>query len=122
VFDAETPDNHPNVQHAIDLARGHGVNLAISNPAFEFWFLLHFTPTARPFENAQTLIQELKQHWPSYDKSADMYRHLALNTEDAIERAEQVLSGHTDTTDCEFPNPSTTVHRLVQELLNLRRR
>lgn len=42
VFDVEWPQNHPNLKQAINLAKEHGVRLAVSNPCFELWLMLHF--------------------------------------------------------------------------------
>jgi hypothetical protein len=42
VFDVEWPKNHPNLDQAVQLARAHGVRLAVSNPCFELWLALHF--------------------------------------------------------------------------------
>jgi RloB-like protein len=42
VFDVEWPRNHPNLAEAVQLARSHGIRLAISNPCFELWLALHF--------------------------------------------------------------------------------
>lgn len=41
VFDVEWPQNHPNLRAAVELARAHGVKLAISTPCFEIWLILH---------------------------------------------------------------------------------
>ena len=40
VFDV---DQHPNFAEAKDQARDNGIRLAVSNPCFELWLLLHFT-------------------------------------------------------------------------------
>ncbi|MFI6994354.1 RloB family protein [Nonomuraea wenchangensis] len=42
VFDVEWPKNHPNLKQAIKLAEQHGIRLAISNPCFELWLILHY--------------------------------------------------------------------------------
>jgi len=39
VFDI---DEHPHVERALKLAEESGINVAISNPCIELWFLLHF--------------------------------------------------------------------------------
>lgn len=39
VFDV---DVHPHLAEAIEMATRNGINLAISNPCIELWFLLHF--------------------------------------------------------------------------------
>ncbi|SCL38638.1 RloB-like protein [Micromonospora pallida] len=43
VFDVEWPQNHPRLAEAVQLATRHGIRLAISNPCFELWLILHFT-------------------------------------------------------------------------------
>lgn len=42
VFDVEWPNNHPNLPEAVALARQNGVEVAVSNPCFELWLILHF--------------------------------------------------------------------------------
>ncbi|WP_449060961.1 RloB family protein [Planomonospora algeriensis] len=42
VFDVEWPQNHPNLRQAVRLADEHGIHLAVSNPCFELWLILHF--------------------------------------------------------------------------------
>ena len=42
VFDVEWPINHPNLDEAVQLANAHGIRLAVSNPCFELWLILHF--------------------------------------------------------------------------------
>jgi hypothetical protein len=42
VFDVEWPQHHPHLSQAIDLAARRGVRLAVSNPCFELWLILHF--------------------------------------------------------------------------------
>src|SRR5580698_2567227 len=42
VFDVEWPTNHPGLNHAIHLARENEIRLAITNPCFELWLILHF--------------------------------------------------------------------------------
>lgn len=42
LFDVEWPRNHPNLKEARSLARDNAVNVAVSNPSFELWLVLHF--------------------------------------------------------------------------------
>ncbi|WP_420080425.1 RloB family protein [Streptomyces sp. JL4002] len=42
VVDVEAPTPHPSLDEAVQLARRAGVNMALSNPCFELWLLLHF--------------------------------------------------------------------------------
>lgn len=41
VFDVEWPQHHPNLTNAVDLAKANGIGLAVSNPCFELWLILH---------------------------------------------------------------------------------
>jgi hypothetical protein len=41
VFDVEWPRNHPRLHEAVNKARDNSVKLAISNPCFELWLILH---------------------------------------------------------------------------------
>ncbi|HKB29618.1 MAG TPA: RloB family protein [Streptosporangiaceae bacterium] len=42
VFDVEWPRNHPGLKEAIGQAGQNGIQLAVSNPCFELWLILHF--------------------------------------------------------------------------------
>lgn len=42
LFDVEWPRNHPNLREAREKANARNVRLAISNPCFELWLMLHF--------------------------------------------------------------------------------
>jgi hypothetical protein len=42
VFDVEAPQRHPNLSEALELAGKNEIRVAISNPCFEFWLMLHF--------------------------------------------------------------------------------
>ncbi len=41
LFDVEWPTHHPHLVEAVDLAKRGGIELAISNPCFELWLILH---------------------------------------------------------------------------------
>lgn len=41
VFDVEYPQQHPRLDEAIRLATQHSVRVAVSNPCFELWLILH---------------------------------------------------------------------------------
>jgi hypothetical protein len=42
LFDVEWPQHHPNLLEAVKLATSNNINLAVSNPCFELWLILHF--------------------------------------------------------------------------------
>ena len=43
LFDVEWPQNHPRLQEAVNRANAvEGVHVAVSNPCFEVWLLMHY--------------------------------------------------------------------------------
>lgn len=42
VYDVEWPRNHPGLKEALSKAQRNGIRLAVSNPCFELWLILHF--------------------------------------------------------------------------------
>lgn len=85
--------------------------LALSNPCFELWLLLHFTD-AKGIRNAIDAREKLRRHVPRYDKGIAAGK-LEPHIETAIERARQL-----DTPPCaDWPRTTgTTVYRLVETL------
>lgn len=113
VLDVEKPHENPQFFPAVSKARSNKVDLAVSNPAFEYWYLLHFQETNRPFTDAAELIKALKDFVPDYHKSANIFAEIYKYTDVAVARAERLLAHHPDG-DQEFPNPSTLVFKLVR--------
>jgi len=126
VFDR---DRHTTYHDALNKVRktrlGKGSRLfAIpSVPCFEFWLLLHFTCTTKPF-NAPAgnsicakVIKELEKYLPAYQKGdQDIFNKIQDKLDNAITNGRRVEKFHkTSGTD----NPSTLVHSLVEYLRDL---
>ncbi len=120
VFDVERLGTNPTFADAISRAHGAKINLAITNPAFEYWFLLHFECTDRPFMDANHVIDQLHEYLPNYQKNIDVYEDIKDNTKTAIENAVKLRKRSVDSWR-EFPNPSTRVDKLVLEIFKLTR-
>lgn len=121
VFDR---DQHANFQRASDLAKTNGLRLCRSWPCFEFWFLLHFCFTRRPYEqahgtsSAENCIRDLRQYWPDYEKAlVGSFNYLRCRVEDARRHAVRAQEDARNTGEY---NPSTEVHDLVTYLENIR--
>lgn len=118
VLDAENLAENPSFWKAVDKARGNRIFLAVSNPAFEYWYLLHYRETTQPFNDASHVINALRCFIPDYAKNADVYSLVSQYTDIAIERATRLLANHPDAGQ-DYPNPSTSVHALVVSLRSI---
>jgi hypothetical protein len=115
VFDTESLLQAESVARAADMARSNGLKLAVSNPAFEYWYILHFERTDSPFHDATDTLDRLKHHLPEYDKSVPVFEALVARIPTAIENAQQLRSNAVEPWDT-MPNPSTSVDLLVIEI------
>jgi hypothetical protein len=118
VFDVEVEANNPSFDEAVGIARSGRLGLAISNPAFEYWYILHFECTDRPFQNADDAVNRLRGHIPHYEKSISVFPALEERISVAIRNANQLRQRADEPWDT-FPNPSTGVDRLVVEITKL---
>ncbi len=120
VFDKEGENKKPSFLEAVKLAEREGMCLAISEPSFEYWYLLHFKYTTQSFANGDAVIKvlerELKQ---TYRKNKAYFKQLYPKTDTAIDNAQHIFEYHNNSTT--FPNPSTTVYKLVKILTDMKK-
>lgn len=117
VFDTENLTKNPSFREAVFKARQNNIQLAISNPAFEYWYLIHFTYTDRPFLNANALNAELRNHIPNYEKNQNVFVLVFPLSGKAISNSRRCYQHHVGGQD--FPNSSTQVHLLVEKLFSM---
>ena len=112
VIDVEWPEHHPNLARAIELAESEGIQLAISNPCFELWLILHFQDQTAFLDNrgAESLSRSLDGR---VGKRVDGAKYMPLR-QDASKRALSLLTHH-QRNQTSFPddNPSSTMHKLL---------
>lgn len=118
VFDTENPANNSTLYEAIEKARKNNINLAVSNPSFEYWYFIHFDPSSRPFANGQEMKRALRAHIPDYEEKVNVFPLLDDQTSNAINNAETLRELSYESWDI-FPNPSTGVDKLVQEIIDM---
>lgn len=122
VFDGEEhrANDPANWKEALRSAERNGIRLAISNPCFELWYLLHFQDHTAERTRDQ-VRQLLKRHLRDYDKANRLYPDpLAEFTQNAIERARQLMARIERDGLPPHSNPCTGVAALVESLLALR--
>jgi hypothetical protein len=128
VFDR---DRHTTYNAALDkvrrtrLGKGSKIFAIPSVPCFEFWLLLHFTYTTRPFDApagdsiCSEVIEELKKHLSLYQKGQhDVFYKIQDKLDKAITNARRVEQFHKTSGTV---NPSTLVHSLVEYLRDLKK-
>ncbi len=121
VFDTEQQGKYPDLAKVIEHANRKGLLLAVSNPSFEYWYVLHFECTDRPFANAAEVIERLRSHLPQYtenNKSMNVFACIKDRTETALANT-NTLRQRADQDWNLYPNPSTSVDRLVRYLRSL---
>jgi len=117
--DEHRANDPTNWHEALDLARGNSIRLAISNPSFEFWYLLHFHDQQAYLTREQAL-RLLKSHAPDYHKTTSMFPDpLQPLTRTAIERARALEARAIADSLPAHENPCTGVADLVELLLSL---
>ena len=115
VFDTERADTNPKLNDALQKAKAHKVNVAISNPCFEFWLLLHDEYTTAPFVDCDNVISRIrKPHSPNYEKGKIVPDKYIPKIPTAVQNSEKCRDHHRATG--RDGNPSTDVDLLVREM------
>jgi len=114
VFDI---DEHPFVPEARRQAQDNSIRVAISNPCFELWVLLHFQEQFAYIDRHD--VQHLcRKYLPNYQKELP-YNKILSQQAIATMRAAELEKWQSDRGN-HGANPSTLVHHLVQRLVSLR--
>ena len=109
-------DTHTTLDAAIIKARDQRLSIVLSKPCFEYWYILHFRRTGSPYHSSSSVVSDLRNDFPSYDKgNIGIFELIYPDTETAIDRSKEVLrSQYHDNEDLRQCNPSTHVHRVVE--------
>ena len=110
VFDC---DEHTRLKPAIDQATALELGLAVSNPCFDLWLLLHFQDQ-RAAITTKKAGDAVRTHVPRYVKHMDFAR-LAGRGADAVVRAKE-LEAQSRRKGERRGNPTTGVWRLITKL------
>lgn len=122
--------NQENFNQAIITAKENEFKLAVSNDAFELWFILHFEYYCSETHRSKfrKILSDKKRLGIIYEKNSDeMYNILKDRQEDAIVNAKKLwkkcdreIKQHQNHIDKLIKkhniNPSTTVYQLVERI------
>ena len=121
IFDTDARQNkQQQIEEACKIAEENGIDIIISTPAFELWYLLHYEYTTKTFTSSKALQSELKKKIQDYSKNNNTFLKIKESTNQAIENAKklekyQLRKGY-DLYSYEC-NPYTEVYKVVEELI-----
>ncbi|OOF48393.1 CRISPR-associated protein [Rodentibacter genomosp. 1] len=123
VFDKDQHTNYDSAIKSLECMQPKNIFFAITSvPCFEYWILLHFTYTTKPYigtdkkSSADNVISELKQYIPNYEKNVNIFNLIKNNLSFAISNARRANEVAKKTST---DNPSTKIVDLVEYLINL---
>ncbi len=114
IFDV---DQHPNLNQAITEARQSGIRVALSNPCFELWLILHYRDQTAAIDRRQ--VQRLAADRGITDSkrlNPGAIDTLVARYPDAKIRAEALRERHLADGSGPNANPSTNVWELIDRL------
>jgi hypothetical protein len=111
-------DMHERLPDAKQKANANQIELAISNPCFELWLLLHFQDQRQHIERHQAQ-SACRAHMPRYEKQVP-FELVFPHHQEAVDRA-IALDEWQRQQGRPGGNPSTGVHRLTERIMELSR-
>ncbi|GAB2820391.1 RloB family protein [Lentzea nigeriaca] len=92
------------IDEAVAVAVATGISLAVSNPCFEVWLILHFADCTAGIASPMAAAEKLRRHLPRYSKGVLDFALFAERVDKAVARAKALGPG----------NPSSDMWRLVE--------
>src|SRR5262249_31336287 len=111
VFDV---DDHPLLDEAAEMAKKNDIKIALSNPCFELWLLLHLREQPG-MKNRKQLRKILKKHVQDYDKDVNLRVYIG-GYDTAVERARK-LDELAVSMGKPGMNPTTGVYNLTEIII-----
>ena len=119
------PNNHAATNEQLKeydkQARDNDFNIALSNPCFELWYLLHFNYSSSPLTDNKAVVKKLdkKGRLLGYAKNKDYYSLLVDKMDTAINNAKKLKMYHVKQNVTDYLNASVNPNTNVYELVNL---
>jgi hypothetical protein len=117
VFDVDR-NNDEMIKKAYKEAEMNKIDILLSNPCFELWYLLHFEFSTAYLTPGQA-ARKLDQHIPGYRKNVSYFELLKPHLPEAVEHAQKLNRFHEKNGTPLFTvgsNPSTQAFRLIQKI------
>jgi hypothetical protein len=114
VFCVVDVDHHTTLDQARDFASTHRLELIVSRPCFERWYLLHFERGDRPYDSYDQLSRQLRQYLDDYDKG----RFAAFDVLWAEERLERAIANARRLRESRAEDPRQTAYTDVDLIID----
>ena len=127
VFDVDT-NTQKQIYDALKLAKENNINIALSNPCIEFWFLCHYVESSRKYTSKTVLAALKKQNnCSTYSKNMQTFSQIndflnyvsnKKNINLAIDRADKINKGNEISDNYNIKRiPSTNIIELIEKII-----
>ena len=113
VFDQ---DEHPKVDEAIARAEQHGIQVALSNPCIELWFILHYEDQTGHIGAGKAKKRALELTGCKETLTETALKDLEARHDQAAMRAKALENKHEGDGSPPRHNPSSEIWRLVERI------
>jgi hypothetical protein len=119
-------DGHAKIPEAFEIARVSKpeIKIAFTIPCFEYFVLLHFEKTTKPFKKCDAVISQIRKKWlPDYEKATNIFETLLPNKDIGIKNSEWIIEQFNDEIDSGKRiyeiSAYSNIHDLVEYLYEL---
>ncbi len=120
VLDTDLKDSRINeIKKVEKLCLDNDIEMIISSPSFEVWYLMHFRKNNLKFKNSQSVKSEIRKINGTYSETMNMYDIIKSNTLVAFEIAKSLEVKYIKNSEDVFvSNPYTSVYRIIEMIDN----
>ena len=119
-------DGHAKIPDAFEIARESKpeINIAFAIPCFEYFVLLHFEKSTKPFIKCDDVISQIKSKWlPEYEKATNVFNVLLQYKDAGINNSRWLIEQNKTDIECGKKiyqlSAYSNIHTLVEYLYTL---
>lgn len=115
VFDIDN-NTRDDLDKALSLSRKNKLEIALSNPCFEVWLLMHYERSTAPIHPSQKAKTLVKSKIPVYDCTKSFFQDNVNVFNELVERLDVAIKNSEIIDKQDYENPSTQVYKLIKEI------
>ena len=125
IFDSDVNNKKQlQIDEVISKASEDGIDVIMSVPSFEIWYLLHYGCKAHKFSSNKELITALEKNIIGYNKNINIYNNIFDKTDEAIKNSKKLKKHHgledRQIIDNIKYNPSTDIYKIIEYINKLK--